>query len=97
MVEPGCGYSLEQTVDQRLHERVCNADGVQDQRQVVANDANTVPLSEGSETDHNEEPLSVSGRSAPQPVPCASLSSSMVCTISLISRTTSGLLRSPAA
>lgn len=53
---------LEQPVDQGLVERVGDADGVEDEGQVVRHHADAVPLREGAQADGYEETFAVSGR-----------------------------------
>lgn len=60
----GAGMTdLQQPVDERLIERVRHPDRVEHERQVVADNANSIPLRKRPQTHNDEQPLPVPGRS----------------------------------
>lgn len=97
--QEGCTQSgrkvedLEEAVDEGLVKGIRDADGVEDEREVVGDDADTVPLRKDAREDSNQGALPVTRRAtrADQPVDLACLSLRMDWTISEISRLTSGL------
>jgi hypothetical protein len=52
---------LKKAVDECLHEGVADVDGVEDERQVIADNADTVPLCHRSKSNTNEKTLPVTG------------------------------------
>jgi hypothetical protein len=54
--------NLEKAIDKGLHERICDADRVQNEFEIVRDNTDAVPLRECSDADCEEESLAVAGR-----------------------------------